>query len=324
MTGQTSRWFPNEPKMWLHSSQTYLLLQDFNLHVLPHRDDGDVYKLSTQGVSSSLVNKSLSLWDRGHGSDSFVSAVASTLLTEHEAWLEVILNPDRRDGLPFRAMLVPGAKRTSTGRLIQKAPVLESPKYPYQGQPRRRFEEIELDGERMIHVLLPDKYPSRLLKKIVEDLVEVDLNENLMPSWVKEQMVGQRKNAPAFQPSEAARTERLRILQATLPIGWTAREIYYGATPNLGDYYYYWRELRFLHFRSSMRGRAEEALRQVLTVAGEKCGFEAHITVRGLYTPNEVEEIIERYKSGDIPFSALTNIIFESTNSGESGERYIL
>ena len=41
MTSRTSRWFPHEPKMWLHSTQTYLLLEDFNLYVVPHRNKGE-------------------------------------------------------------------------------------------------------------------------------------------------------------------------------------------------------------------------------------------------------------------------------------------
>ena len=176
----------------------------------------------------------------------------------------------------------------------------------------------------MVHVRLPDKYPRGLLKKLVEDLVEIDSNDNLMPSWVLEQMTGQRKSAPPFDSGEAIRTQRLRIAQATLQIGWTAREIYYGGNSYLGDYYYYWRELRFLHFRSSMRERAEKALQQVLTFAGEMCSFEAHVTARGLYTPIEVEDIIKKYEAGDIPLSAMTDIIFECPNSSQSRERILL
>ena len=275
-------------------------------------------------MSSSQVKEALSLWNNGRGADSFVNAVASTLLTEHEAWLEVIFKPDDRDGLPFRPLLVHGVRRTATGSLIQEVPTLESSggsDYPHQGEPERHFQTIELDEGYMVHVRLPDQYPSRLLKKLVEDLVEVDINDNLVPPWVMEKMTGQRRNAPAFDSGEATRTQRLRIAQATLPIGWTAREIYYGDNRYLGDYYYYWRELRFLHFRSSMRERAERALQQVLTFAGEKCSFEAHITARGLYTPIEVEEVIKKYEAGDIPLSAVSDIIFESANSVQCSER---
>ena len=321
MTGSTSRLFPHEPGVWLHSTETHLLLQDFNLYVVPHRDDGNAYELSVQGISSRLVNEALSLWNHGRGADSFVSAVASTLLTENEAWLEVTLDPNSRDGLPFRPLLVHGVRGTATGNLVQEVPILESSNYPTQGEPARQTQTIELDEERMVHVRLPDKYPSRLLEKIAEDLVEVDSNANLMPPWVMEQVTGQRKNAPVFDSGEATRTQRLRIAQATLPIGWTAREIYYGENRHLGDYYYYWRELRFLHFRSSMRESAEKALQQVLAVAGPKCGFEAHVTARGLYTPAEVEDIIEQFEAGNIPFSVVTDIIFEVANSAQSREK---
>ena len=323
MTGRASRWFLHERGLWPQSTQTYLLLQDFNLHVVPHRYDGRAYEVSVQGISSSLVNKALSLRNRGRGADSFVSAVASTLLTEREAWLKVAIKPDAQDGLPFRPLLVHGVRRAENGHLIQEVPVSESSNYPSNGEPRRQFERIELDEDRMIHVRLPDKYPGRLLQKIVEDLVEIDSNDNLMPPWVMEQMTGQRKNAPAFDPGEATRTQRLRIAQATLPIGWTAREIYYGANRHLGDYYYYWRELRFLHFRSSIRECAENALHQVLTMARANCGFEAHVTALGLYTPAEVEEIIKEYEAGDIPFSLVTDIISESHNIGHSRERLL-
>ena len=327
MTGRSSRWFPREPGVWLHSSQTSLLLNDFNLHVVPYSDKGDAYELSAQGISSNQIKDALSLWNNGRGVDSFVSAVASTLLTEQEAWLEVIFKPDDRDGLPFRPLPVHGVRKTTAGGLIQEVPTLESSvssNYPHQGEPEQHFQTIELDEECMVHVCLPDQYPRGLLKKLVADLVEVDVNDNLMPQWVMERMTGQRRNAPAFDSGEAIRTQRLRIAQATLPIGWTAREIYYGDNRHLGDYYYSWRELRFLHFRSSMRERAEKALLQVLTLAGERCGFEAHVTARGLYTPTEVEEIIKKYEAGDLPLSAVNDIIFENANSAQLSERILL
>ncbi len=281
---------------------------------------GGAYELSAQGISGSQIKKALSLWDNGRGTDSFVSSVATTLLTEHEAWLEVVFTPDDRDGLPFRPVLVHGVRKTTNGNLIQEIPTAESPgspNYPH-------LETVELDDKCMVHVYLPEKYPSGLLKRLVEDLVEVDVNDNLMPQWAMEKMTGQRRNTPAFDFSEATRTQRLRILQATLPIGWAAREIYYGENRNLGDYYFYWRELRFLHFRSSMRERAEKALQQVLAIAGERCDFKARVTARGLYTPTEVEEVIKRYEAGDIPLSAVNDIIFENANGTQISERILL
>ena len=309
MTGRNSVRLPHDPGVWRHSTQTYLLLQDFDNHVVPYRNDGDAYELSVEGISSRLVKEALSLGSGRGGVASFISEVAVTLLTESEACLEVVFNPDVGDRLPFRALLARGVKRTATGKLIQ-------------GEPQRQPERIEPDNKRLFHVGLPDKYPSRLLAKICEDLAEVDSSHN-PPPWVMEHMTGQRMNAPAFDSGEAMRTERLRIAQATLPIGWTAREIYYREYRHLGDYYYYWRELRFLLFRSSMRERAEEALQQVLTVAGAKCSFEASVTARGLYTPDEVEEVIKKYEAGDISLSAVNDIIFERPSGAQSRERLL-
>ena len=181
MTGRTSRWFPREPGVWFRSREAPLLLDDFNLHLVPHRKRRDAYELSVQGISDSIVNDALSLWNRGRGADSFVTAVASTLLTERECWLEVILNTDNRDGLPFRPLLAHGVRRAATGKIVQEVPISESVTYPSRGDSAQQFQRIELDDERMVHVQLPATYPNRVVKKIVDDLVEIDATYNLMP-----------------------------------------------------------------------------------------------------------------------------------------------
>ena len=63
MTGRRSRWFPSPPQMWLESLQTQLLLEDFNNSVVPFRQGGEAYELSTEGVSRHHVDRSLSLDD---------------------------------------------------------------------------------------------------------------------------------------------------------------------------------------------------------------------------------------------------------------------
>ena len=49
--------------------------------------------------------------------------------------------------------------------------------------------EVELDAGRMIHVTLPDEYPSELLTQVVRDLSEID--PDLTPPWVMEHWAGQ-------------------------------------------------------------------------------------------------------------------------------------
>ena len=326
MTGRRSRWFPHQPRMWTWSTETHLLLEDFNNNIVPYRNAGDAYQVSTHGILHWQIQDALELWDGGgrDGADNFVHAVASSLLTDHQAWLEVTFDKDHQNRSPFRVFQAPGVKRTATGRLIQEIPRLDEPNYRHEAEADRNLQQVEIDGELMVSASLPNDYPSPLLMKVIRELAEIDPTSSLMPTWAMEQMTGQRRDAPPYDPNEATRTERLRVAQAALPIGWTAREIYYGSSRHLGNYYYYWRELRFLHFRSSMRERAEEALHKVLTLARKRCGFDVSVTASGLYTPPEVEELIRRFEAGEIPFSALNDIIFERADGAYAQQRCVV
>ena len=93
-----------------------------NLHIVPYRNDGDAYKLSVSGIPPHLTEEAIKLWGRNNGPDSFIHGVASTLLTEHEAWLEVAFETNERNRCPFRVFLVHGVRKTETGKLVQQVP----------------------------------------------------------------------------------------------------------------------------------------------------------------------------------------------------------
>ena len=234
MTSRISRWFPSEPKMWVMSPETHLLLEDFNNSIVPYRSGGDAYQLLTDRIESSRVQDALELWGHRDGPDGFVSAVASSLLTDHEVWIEVIFDEDDRNPLPFTLLQAPGVTRTANGKLIQERPKLNEETHEYRDIADSEMEQVELDTQRMVNASLPDRYPSQMLAKMVVELIEADAIYDLTPSWAMEKLVGQRPNAASFDPTEANRTNRLRIVQVTLPIGWTAREIYYGKQPIFG------------------------------------------------------------------------------------------
>ena len=220
MTDRRSRRFPSEPKRWVSSHQTDLLYEDFSNRVVPYRSDPKAYELSTVGAHDYQVNESLTVGNHWHGLDGFLRAVACRLLTNQEVWLEVTFDNDDRNGAPFAVFEVDNVTRTKTGDLIQKLPGRDELPNSFQGR-HEWVPEIELDAGRMIHVLLPDAYSSKLLMRVVDDLAEID--PNITPAWVTEQWSGQRRDAPPFDLSEAYRTERLRIAQAARSIGWTAR-----------------------------------------------------------------------------------------------------
>ena len=323
MIGRSSHWFIREPEDWVWSPEARLMLEDFDLQVVPYRMDGDAYRLSAQGISLTDVNRSLELGQRGDGVDGFVRTVANDLITYHEVWLEITFGDDEHGHPFFRVFPVYGVKQESSGRLVQRVPVRNRPNLPGNDQSNQTV-EIELDTERIIGASLPDDYPGILMTEVVNRLVEARTSFALLPNWVKEQMAGHRQDAPHYDSEAAIRTERLRIIQAASPIGWTAREIYYGDGRHLGDYYYYWRELWFLHFRSSLRACAEEMLRRVLTLAGSRCGFTTQATAVGLYLPTEVEALISRFEAGEIAFTSINDIIFENADSPFAVERQVV
>lgn len=299
---------------------TNFLLQDFENRVVPYRHDREPYQLSAEHIRPYLLEECLTLGQHAWRLEGFLRRVASSLLTRHEVWLEVAVGRDDEDGPPFSVFEVDGVRRTASGRLLQAPPIREElPEWVSWDD--SWAQDIELEAQRMVHVTLPDPYPSELLAQVVRDLADID--RALLPTWAMEQMTGQRQDAPRFDVSQAQRTERLRLAQAGLPIGWTAREIILAPNTYTTEYYHAWREFRFLHFRSAMRLRAEEALRRVLAIAAAECGFTVSVTAYGVRTPDEVDGLIHQFEAGNIPLSAVTDIQFEQATDQQEARLVI-
>lgn len=320
MTDRRSRWFPSSPPMWISSAQTHLLYQDFDARVIPYRHDPKAYVLSTEGAPSYEVNRALSLRD-AYEIGGFLRAVAARLLTTHEVWLEVSFEDEGREQTPFEVTEVDGVRRTGGDGLVQQLPSSHELPEWYEDQGEWGI-ALDLDADRMVHVGLPDAYPSKILAQVIGDLAEIEFN--LTPPWVMEKWTGSGRGAQPYDVDEASRTRQLRLAQAALPIGWTARELYMGQHRAVSDYYHYLRELRFLHFLASLRSRAEDALRQVLTLAGDRCGFKASVTAFGVHTPHEVNVLIQKFEAGDLPFAAINDILYDAPRGTPVEQRTVL
>ena len=321
MSDRRSRWFPSEPTRWVQSDQTHLLYQDFHNRVVPYRNDPEAYTLQTKRLPHYHVNRSLSLGDHARGMDGFLRGITTKLLTNHEVWLEVSFGRSEGNRAPFAVSEVNGVRGSNSGRLIQDLPSLdELPEwFRHQDQWER---QIELDTSRMVRIVLPDAYPSHLLTRVVRDLADVASIADLatvMDPWNPE-----RPGGSLFDAKEFIRTRDLAIIKAALPIGWTAREILLWPRRQTNEYYYYWRELHFLHFLTAMRARAEDALRQVLALAGDKCGFVASVTAHGVHTSEEVQELIHKFEAGDLAFSSVNDIILEKFTAQHSKQRRVV
>ena len=320
MTDRRSRWFPSSPAMWIDSVQTRLLYQDFSTRVVPYRHGPDAYVLSTDGATRYEVDRALSLGDQSR-IDGFLRAAAMRLLTTHELWFEVSFENDHEERTPFGVTEVDGVLRAADGGLVQQLP--SSGELPEWHRDKGEWGvALELDPDRMIHATLPDAYPSEVLMRVVADLAEIEFD--LTPPWVLDQWGESHSQGSPYDAAEAARTRQLRLAQAALPIGWTARELYLGQHRAVSDYYHYLRELRFVHFLASLRSCAEDALRQVLTLSGDRCGFRASVTAFGVPTPDEVNILIQRFEAGDLPFAAVNDILYGAAKGTSAEQRTVL
>lgn len=323
MKFRQTRPIPAPAKAGAHG-QAFLLYQDFHNRLMPTRSRmPGAYRLSSEGEPPQRIINSLSLRPEYRPQlDHFLRDVALKLFTHFEVWIEVGF-PDDDGPTPFAVYDADGIQRTGSGGLIQALPSMptadEAPEW------MRGMGEwdtnIELDEERMVHVTMPEEYPEKVFSKVVTDLSEVA--SNVARPWVLEELSSQKPGGPLFDIGEADRTERLRILQSTLPIGWAAREGILGEQSRISHYYDLWRQMRFLHFRASMRQRAEQALRDVLTIASERCGFSVQVSAHGVYTPEHVQTIIKQFEAGKVDLEAAWDIVNEREEGGYSDQRRI-
>ena len=314
MTLTSPHGIPFEESGWVHSLHVHMLLEDFGNTVVPYRRRGEAYRLTVNGLPKDTVDDALELFRSGEGVENFVRTVASALLKEHTAWLEIFFNDPDSEGLPFRVFPATGVRQTQEGNWIRNPGIMEGPAFWAISPSDRNNDPIAVNPERLIRVQLPDKYPGEVLTKVIQGLVETDSISNQTRQREIQLLSERTSNSTLMDPSESYRTERLRVAQAALPIGWTARESY-SRDSLFTEYFHYWRELQFLLFRTSMRERAEEALCRVLHIAGATCGFEASITSSGLYAPTEVEGLIKGFERGEIPLTEILNIMWEMSET---------
>ena len=303
------------------TGQIFMLHDDFGNRVIPHRNVGRVYVISSENIADRWVEEALELDSGPHGVDGFIESVARGLLRNHEVWIEILLDGNSKDQLPFQVCEVNGVKRTAKGNLIQVIPdEAELPEWFQAKVPSKQI--LELDPDLMVQVTLPEAYPSELLNGVVGALA--DVKPFGAPKWALEGSAGLYRDGPRYNPKEADRTERLFTLQAAHPIGWAARESLLGESRQINEYYLDWRELRFLHFVASMRARAESGLREVLRLAGKRCGFTASVTAHGVYTPEEVCGFMRQFQSGELSLTAVDELIFQRTITAESKQRRVV
>lgn len=323
MDERRSRLLPPRDDGQFSSYYWRMLSEDTYRQAVPYRSGPDAYVLTVEGAQAYDVERALSLSHHESGMDNFVRHIASGLLSQPEVWLEVWFTDSVEPENKFGVCEVQGVKRKPNGGLAQVLPpASELPDWIVIDE--RWENEIDLDAARMIRIRTPEAYPADTLRGIMQEVSGMRIAH--LPDWVTAQMDGQRTSAPRFDVAEASRTERLRVAQITSPIGWTAREWIFGSgdSRTMSEYYRRWRELQFLHFVASLRERAEDALRQTLTLAGDRCGFVASVVSNDVCTPDEVSEITRLFEDGDLPFEVVDDIILQQAGAADIGRRQVV
>ena len=312
----STAWEPPTPSCMLER-----LYQDVDHRLIPNTTQTNPYELSSEPLPWYLVARSLRIDDQLQDVDDFIRSVSMRLLMYHEVWIEIVMYDQTRDEAPFRVYEVNRVKRIKSGQLIQHIPDRsELARWTESGQEWPEY--VELDADQMVRVQLPDAYPSELLRRVMTELANIE--PLLPPSWVYRQVDGTMPNASIYNVNEAEWNSRLLTLKVSDPIGWTAREGLRGPGRRLNDYHYTLRELRFLHFIAALRQSAEQALREVLDIAGNLCGFEASVTANYVYSPEDVCELITQFEQGAITLTESLDIIFQRDTDVNPSQRRVV
>ena len=320
------RSYPIPPKStdWESSSPSCLLewlYQDIGNRLIPNITQTEPYELSSEPSPWHIVAHALRIDDQLQGVEDFIQSISMRLLIYHEVWIEIAIYDQTRDEAPFRVFEVNRVKRNKNGQLIQHIP--DRGELAHWVEPGRDWPEcVELDADRMVRVQLPDAYPSELLRRVMTELA--NLEPLLPPSWVYRQIDGTMPNASIYNVNESEWNSRLLTLKVSDPIGWTAREGLRGPGRRLNDYHYTLRELRFLHFIAALRQSAEQALREVLDIAGNLCGFEASVTANCVYSPEDVCDLITQFEQGAITLTESLDIIFQRDTDVNPSQRRVV
>ncbi|MCY4617432.1 MAG: hypothetical protein OXD50_02595 [Chloroflexi bacterium] len=92
----------------------------------------------------------------------------------------------------------------------------------------------------------------------------------------------------------------------------------------MSEFYLILRELRFLHFLACIRASAEAALVEVLTLVGQRIGMSASVIAHNVYTPEDMNRILDRFQAGDLPLLSMTDILLQQAEVAQQVERRVL
>ena len=158
-----------EESIWVRSLHASMLLDDLEIGVVPYRRHREAYELTVKGLPTRTVADALKFPRGRDGVENFIRTVTSTLLMEHEAWLEIMFNNPGREGLPFRVFPVTGVRQTKTGKWIRNTGLPDGPDFWALTQREKSNRPVEVDPKHLVRVHLRTSIPAGSLPKLYRD-----------------------------------------------------------------------------------------------------------------------------------------------------------
>lgn len=278
----------------------YMLLQDVE-HLFPWgRGLDEGFTATIEGDSSSAISQMIRdafpSHDGARGLEDsvrqFFGQTAQQMVGWGAARYEIEFLSETRTANPtgFRlAMLRHGSFGRHRGKAVQFVPPSAS-----ENRTRRGLHYVELDPEAIATFALPRAQRAEV-SQAVAFLVAASEAEGSRTDLLVE-------SAKGYSFTTHAASTRELLLEATRPIGWTARGV--GREREL-DPFLAWRNLRFARFKAQLREQILSEFNRALTFAGARIGFGAQLAIDGTVSVEDFDVALDDLVHGRRPLAEL-------------------
>jgi len=220
--------------------------------------------------------------------EDFVHDCAHTVMLYEKAIYEIVYwsDPETDRAVEFQLRLITsGSVKWMNGKPFQHLP---------QSVARRCDVEspIELNSADLL-IVVPPQYVRDSFSQMLETIARADAMKRIMSA------LHQSETSPraTLNPSELRHSEFLTVARATREIGWNARGL---IEEYFDTFYLVERQIRFEKFRAQLRASILSALNEGLACAGRRIGFSGQITLEGISSFADIEQIETKFFSGEV------------------------
>lgn len=300
---------PSKPRRIAEPDPTgkeYMLADDMRSHALPYGrglDDGFKLTLTSEDPrAAEIITNALPapFYRTNNLSDAFRGYVelAITQLLRGNLYLMIEY---------FRAANEPASRPIAFSLDVLPSELIETKfgktfywqQTPASERESPRWARELLDPSRIVSVALPGRL-RRDLDKARRIIRIADQDLDVMHRFT----IGEDRRNSGFNLSEYQRRSNDIVLRETSAIGWSGRGLF---TEDLLDPMKAWRAIQFARFEMNLLATAQRGLQTAITRAGGQIGFEASISLSGVLTQAELDQLETELQDGRRPMTELLN-----------------